>query len=137
MLTSRINEPAGKNEPAKQKRTQTNDSAAISLTSDNCVWLFRRYSANHLRSQIFKHANKAMASNLSRASQLCASRARVLFNLVCTRRDCSFRQDLDYLRCPTDAFGQAWRTLTSTGKLQKRPLDDTIFKRMKTDDCKT
>ena len=71
--------------------------------------------------------------NLLRASQLRTARAWVLSNLFRARRNRALRQSVDCFSCSAYTFRQTRWTLAATGKLLQRPLDDAIFKRVKTD----
>jgi hypothetical protein len=72
----------------------------------------------------------------SAGSQLGAARSRILRNFLFIGRYRSTRQDVNRPARTTGALGHSRRALTATGKLQERSLDNTVFKRVKTDNCK-
>src|SRR5437868_14517242 len=49
MFAARINEPAGKNESAKQQQHQARNRALLPTMGDDRVGLFRRKSPNHFQ----------------------------------------------------------------------------------------
>jgi hypothetical protein len=72
----------------------------------------------------------------SAGSQLGAARSRIVRNFLFAWCYRSPRQDVNHPARTAGALGHPRRALTSTGKLQERSLDDAIFKRVKTDNCK-
>ena len=75
--------------------------------------------------------------NFTGASQLGAPASRVFFRLGLARNNRAASQNLNLPGRAADTFRQTRRTLALTGKLLQRPLDDAIFKRVKTDYRKT